>query len=53
MGKYDYKVNLVKGNKTDEELATKILTTLYRIYAEQQGYELTDIKITKKDKEPA
>ena len=49
MKREDSKVILVKGNRTDEELATKILTTLYRLYAEQEGLELTDIKITKKD----
>ena len=37
--------------RTKDELATKILTSLYEQYADQYGYKLTDIKITKKDKE--
>lgn len=37
--------------RTQDELATRILTILYEIYAEQEGLEILDLKITRKDKE--
>lgn len=33
----------------NDALATKILTTLYRLLAEQNGMELTSIKIERKE----